>query len=103
MARYLYCLSQHILHFILATGILIGKKDSHTIRVSGGGRAAGLITYWELREATTLLELAVWKSNLNDDTEQTAEMRQRRRQECGTDIHIIMNCVLEFFDYNNED
>lgn len=64
-------------------------------------RIHGLITYWELKESLPLLELAVWKSNLND-MEQTSEMRQRRRRECGTDIHIIMNCVLEFFDYNND-
>ena len=37
----------------------------------------GLITYWELREATTLLELAIWKSNINNDVERTEDVAER--------------------------
>jgi len=60
----------------------------------------GLITYWELKDATSVLELAIWKTNL-DDTAQTTELRQHRRQESGADMQIIMSHVLQFFDYNN--
>ena len=58
----------------------------------------GLITYWELKESTTILELAVW--NLSLDGEIGVETRQNIRKQCGRDMQIIMSGVLQFFDYN---
>lgn len=79
----------------------------------------GLITYWELEEATTIIEFAIWKCNIhiafiqiialqafpfftkNDNAGN--ETRQRIRRHCGREMQVIMTGVLQFFDYNTGD
>ena len=59
----------------------------------------GLITYWELKEATTIIELAVWRCNMKNENAND-ESRQLIRTHCGRKIQAIMSGVLQFFDFN---
>ena len=62
----------------------------------------GLITFWELKEPLTILELAIWKLSLIG-AENDVECRQHQRKQCGRDMQVIMSGVLQFFEYNTEE
>ena len=71
----------HGLHWITTRGIL--------------GRIDRLLTYYELKEATTLLELALWKSNINQ-----AEMKHTNRVHYRIDIPgPVKNTILQYLDF----
>ena len=56
--------------------------------------------YCELIEATTILELAIWKAKLDQQyVEDIKEARQVCRTNCGAEMNIIMKGVLSFFSY----
>ena len=61
----------------------------------------GLITYWKLKEATTIIELAIWKWKLNDETpgHEDVGSRGQVRMQCGREMQAIMSGVLQFFEY----
>jgi len=61
----------------------------------------GFFTYYELIEATTVLELAIWKANIDENNERDSKARQRCRRKCGASMNIIMKEVLKFFIYSN--
>ena len=63
----------------------------------------GLITYWELKEPLTVLELAIWKYNLIIRTGGNVENRQQVRLQCGRDMQVIISGVLQFFEYNTDE
>ena len=61
----------------------------------------GLITYWELKEPATILELAIWKWKLSNGAGFYDDgARQQVREQCGRDMQVIMRGVLQLFDYN---
>ena len=43
-----------------------------------------------------MLELAIWSVNMNGNGED-AEVRQRSRRNCGSDMNVIIPGVLEYF------
>ena len=57
-------------------------------------RICRLITYYELKEATTIIELALWKAEIEEEGHQG---REECRVLCGADINIVMKGVLPFF------
>ena len=61
----------------------------------------GSITYWEVKEFMTILELAIWKLNLH--CENDVKSRQQTRQHCGRDMQVIICGVLQFFDYDTNE
>ena len=63
----------------------------------------GLITYHELTEVTTLLELAIWKAHLatiGKENLYDIEARQHCRLNCGSDMNVIIRGMLQCFCYN---
>ena len=54
------------------------------------GRIDRLITYYELREATTLLELAMWKSKIDQTEEKSINRNEYRIDIPGPVKHIIL-------------
>lgn len=55
----------------------------------------GLIKYWELKEATTIIELAIWKSNIKKKNEGIETTRQKLiRTHRGRETRAIMSDVL---------
>ena len=61
----------------------------------------GLFTYYDLiDDAMTLLELAIWKANIDETNDQGSDARQSCRRNCGADMNIIMKGVLQFFNYS---
>ena len=53
--------------------------------------------YYDLLDVTTMLELAIWRCNV-DNNEQSAEARQRNCRNCGSDMNIIIPGVLPFLE-----
>ena len=53
--------------------------------------------YYERLDVTTMLELAIWKVNL-DGNERDAHARQASRQNCGGDMNVIIPAVLPFLE-----
>ena len=51
--------------------------------------------YYDLVDVATMLELAIWKANMGV-TEQDAEARQASRQNCGSDMNVIIPGVLSY-------
>ena len=61
----------------------------------------GLFTYYDLiDDAMTLLELAIWKANIDETNNQDSDARQSCRRNCGAEMNIIMKGVLQFFNYS---
>lgn len=58
-----------------------------------------LFAYYELVEATTLLELAIWKANIDEGVGRDHESRQTRRRACGRGMNVIISGVLQYFNY----
>eukprot|EP00579_Thalassiosira_antarctica_P001140 CAMPEP_0201868694 /NCGR_PEP_ID=MMETSP0902-20130614/2475_1 /ASSEMBLY_ACC=CAM_ASM_000551 /TAXON_ID=420261 /ORGANISM="Thalassiosira antarctica, Strain CCMP982" /LENGTH=73 /DNA_ID=CAMNT_0048394061 /DNA_START=1 /DNA_END=218 /DNA_ORIENTATION=+ len=64
---------------LISGAALKGGKDWTTCRESLD-RILGLITYYELKEATTIFELALWKAKMeevnmtNDDNRETCRI-----------------------------
>lgn len=57
-----------------------------------------LIFYHEVQTVgVTILELAIWKANIDHSGAGDHEARQACRQGCGSDMNIIINGVLQFF------
>mmetsp|Transcript_6322 Transcript_6322/g.11267 ORF Transcript_6322/g.11267 Transcript_6322/m.11267 type:complete len:552 (-) Transcript_6322:211-1866(-) len=57
------------------------------------------ITYWDRMDATTNLELAIWKINLINGMDEDRESRLRIREGCGRDMKVIIDGVMEFLGY----
>ena len=53
--------------------------------------------YYDLSDVTTLLELAIWKANVND-IDQDAAARQDSRRRCGTGLNVVIPGVLRFLE-----
>lgn len=53
--------------------------------------------YYYLLDMSTMLELAIWRCNV-DGNEQDADARYASRQNCGGDMNIIIPGVLSFLD-----
>lgn len=53
--------------------------------------------YCNLLEVTTLLELAIWRVNMNRSN-QSAEARKESRISCGGDMNVIIPSVLPFLE-----
>ena len=53
--------------------------------------------YYDLVDVTALLELAIWRVNM-DGNEKDAKARQARRENCGGDMNVIIPGVLQFLD-----
>lgn len=61
----------------------------------------GLISYFELATVgVTILELAIWKVNMDEKSAKDSEARQACRESCGTAMNIIIKGVLQFFGGN---
>ena len=90
------CLTQaeNRINEILSTNTRTRKDNLERVR--------GLIAYYELVEATTILELAIWKANMGarENDQQDDEARQACRQNCGADMNVIVKLVLQYFKYN---
>ena len=54
-------------------------------------------SYYNLLDVTTMLELAIWRCNM-DGNEQDAEARMASRQNCGNDMNVIIPAVLPFLE-----
>jgi len=54
-----------------------------------------LFVYYELVEATTILELALWKAKVDEFDDLNARTREEYRVTCGAGI-IIRNVILFF-------
>ena len=54
--------------------------------------------YYNLLDVTTMLELAIWKANMDGNQEQDMETRQARRRSCGNDMSVIIPGVLDCLD-----
>ena len=52
--------------------------------------------YCDLLDVTTMLELAIWRCN--NGNERDAEARQAIRQNCGSDMNVIIPGVLEYLE-----
>ena len=53
--------------------------------------------YYHRLDVTTMLELAVWRANMNGN-EQSADARQASRQNCGSSMNVIIKGVLPFLE-----
>ena len=53
--------------------------------------------YYYLFDVTTMLELAVWRANM-DANERDVEARQAGRRSCGNDMNVIIPCVLDYLE-----
>ena len=53
--------------------------------------------YYDRLDVTTMLELAIWRVNINGN-ELDAEARQASRKRCGNDMSVIIPGVLEYLD-----
>ena len=53
--------------------------------------------YYDRLDVTTLLELAIWRSNMNGN-EQNAEAKRMLRRSCGSDMNVIIPGVLEYLE-----
>ena len=51
--------------------------------------------YYYLLDVTTMLELGIWRCNM-DGNEPGAEARQASRRNCGSDMNVIIPGVLQF-------
>mmetsp|Transcript_24917 Transcript_24917/g.53089 ORF Transcript_24917/g.53089 Transcript_24917/m.53089 type:complete len:524 (-) Transcript_24917:118-1689(-) len=60
-----------------------------------------LFTYYDLVVATTILELAIWKAKIVENSDKDKGDRQNCRRNCGADMNIIVKGVLKFFNYSN--
>ncbi|KAL7544087.1 hypothetical protein ACHAXR_013518 [Thalassiosira sp. AJA248-18] len=78
------------------------------------GRIIGLIAYYELKEATTTFELALWKDNIDNSLVGKPVKRAKidenkaanidNRKECLMEVPgPVKNAVLQYFSYNTED
>ena len=54
--------------------------------------------YYDLLDVTTMLELAIWKANMNG-TEQSAEARKASRRNSGSDMNVIIPGVLRLLEW----
>ena len=54
--------------------------------------------YYNMLDVTTMLELAIWKANMDGNQEQDMETRQARRRSCGNDMSVIIPGVLDCLD-----
>ena len=55
------------------------------------------LAYCEWLDVTTLLELAIWRCNM-DGNERDAEARQASRRSCGSDMNIIIPAVGKYLE-----
>ena len=66
-----------------------------------GGQKIALIrewfAYYERLDVTTMLELAIWRGNMNG-SERDVSARQASRIRCGSDMNVIIPCVLKYFE-----
>ena len=66
------------------------------------GQKIALIREWfaylDQSDVTTMLELAIWRANMNGN-EQDAEAKQARRRDCGSDMNVIIPGVLRFSEW----
>ena len=58
--------------------------------------------YYCLLDVTTILELAIWRVNM-DGNEQDAEARQERRRMSGSDMNIIIPGVVSYLEDGREE
>ncbi|EJK73766.1 hypothetical protein THAOC_04590 [Thalassiosira oceanica] len=75
-----------------------GYTQSHHSRIKITNHVEklwGLISFWQLREASTLLELALWKAKI-DDADEGAD-RELCRVNSGS--VFVMKGVLQYFEY----
>ena len=54
--------------------------------------------YYHLLDVTTMLELAIWRCNVDAANAQDANARQASRRNCGSEMNVIIPGVLQFFD-----
>ena len=59
-----------------------------------------ILSFWELQESTTLLELALWKAKLDEgDDSEEHQGREACRMNSGADV--IIKGALQYFQYNS--
>ena len=66
------------------------------------GRVHDVVSYWELRDAATTLELALWKGRIEDGEGggRARPSREECRVRCGADV--AMRGVIGFFAFRRE-
>lgn len=64
-------------------------------------RIRSLFAHYELVEATSILELAIWKANLDRGIAQDEEARQACRRRCGREINVVIAGALQYIERSN--
>ena len=54
--------------------------------------------YYDRLDVTTMLELAIWRVNMDGFNEEDTEARQAIRRNCGNEMNIIIPGALEFLE-----
>ena len=63
-------------------------------------RALSWISYYELKEATTIFELAMWKAKINEMIEEMGSVDTSQRNFCRVDVPgPAKNAILQYLKY----
>ena len=77
------------------TNVMVGESDNPWEECKGSlRRAHDVLTYWELKGATTTLELALWRNNIEQEGEVGVISEGQRMRDVGdvvsTDLHSML-------------
>ena len=78
----------------------LGRRNTPQPMHDNLAKIHGLITRWELKEATSIIELAICNVEICD---RDIGSRVQVRMQCGREMQGIMSGVLQFFDYNTDE
>ena len=73
----------YVTNMINSATFVMGRDNSAVLR-----EIRSKLAHFELKVVTTILELALWKMNMNEDGHQDSNVRSQDRVTCGADVVI---------------